>query len=47
MRGTRIEREVEIYATNQARNVHALSNFLRIFLLPHSELPWSQVIKLL
>jgi hypothetical protein len=48
MRGTRREREVEIYATNLAMNVRAISQFLlHIFQLSPSELAWSQIIKLL
>jgi hypothetical protein len=48
MRGIRIEKEVEICATNLTTHVRALSQFLLyIFFLSTAELAWSQVIKLL
>jgi hypothetical protein len=45
MRGTRIKKEAEIYATNLATHVPALSQFLlRIFSLSPAELAGSNII---
>jgi hypothetical protein len=44
MRGTRLEKEVEICDTNQA-NEHKCKFVLHIFWLFPAELAWSQVIK--